>query len=95
MWYFFGFQCVKLPRKRQKKKLVCCGLKNEFHFENHDFGKTKCHRRVKFNRCCSDASEKVLKMVDRIKYEWYYSQADRWIRHDLTEDNMILERFPK
>ena len=34
-------------------------------------------------------------MVDRIKYEWYYSQADRWIRHDLTEDNMILERFPK
>ena len=34
-------------------------------------------------------------MVDRIKYEWYYRQADRWIRHDLTEDNMILERFPK
>ena len=39
--------------------------------------------------------KKYKKMVDRIKYEWYYSQADRWIRHDLTEDNMILERFPK
>jgi len=34
---------------------------NEFHFENHDFCKTKCHRRVKFNRCCSDTSEKSIK----------------------------------